>query len=103
MNMRTIIVAACVGISAPSFASAQTQPGAAPLSLSAIEQRLNADGFRVLEIERYSTSVEVKGYDRAGICTEMHLDPRTGEVLRRERDDDCGRDDDDRGQRGRRS
>lgn len=103
MSIRNIIIAACIGISAPSFASAQTQPAAAPLSLSAIEQRLAADGFRVVEIERYPNSVEVKGYDRAGLCVEMHLDPRTGHVLRRERDDDCGRGDDDRGRRGRRS
>ncbi|OQW60462.1 MAG: hypothetical protein A4S17_00800 [Proteobacteria bacterium HN_bin10] len=104
MNIRAIIIAASIGLSAPSLASAQTQPAGAPLSFSVIEQRLAADGFRVVEIERYPNSVEVKGYDRAGLCMEMHLDPRTGNVLRRERDDDCSRGgDDDRGRRGRRS
>lgn len=102
MKFRTTVAAACVALFTPSFALAQTRP-TAPLSLSVIEQRLAADGFRVLEIERYPTSIEVKGYDRAGHCVEMHLDPRTGDVLRRERDDDCGRGDDDRGRRGRRS
>lgn len=101
MKFRTIVAAACVALFTPSFALAQSQPSA-PLSLSVIEQRLAADGFRVVEIERYLNSVEVKGYDRAGVCMEMHLEPRTGEVLRRERDDDCGRGDDDRGRRGRR-
>ena len=103
MNIRTVIVAACVALSAPNLASAQTQQTEAPLSLSAIEQRLAAEGFRVVEIERYATSFEVKGYDRAGVCMEMHLDLRTGDVLRREREDDCGRRDDDRGRRGRRN
>jgi hypothetical protein len=103
MRIRHIIAAASIGLFAPAVASAQAQQAAAPLSLSAIEQRLAAEGFRVLEIERYSHSVEVKGYDAAGLCIEMHLDPQTGAVLRRERDDDCARGDDDRGRRGRRS
>lgn len=52
MTFRHIIAAAC--LAAPSIAFAQTQPAAAPsLSLATIEQRLAADGFRVVEIERY--------------------------------------------------
>ncbi len=94
MNVRHIIAAACLSLATPSIATAQTQQAAAPLSLGALEQRLAADGFRIVEIERYANSVEVKGYDRTGQCVEMYLDPRTGEVLRRERDDDCDRDDD---------
>ncbi len=103
MTVRHIIAAACVLLAAPAAAVAQTP--SEPLSLSALEQRLNADGFRVVEIERYSNSVEVKGYDRAGQCVELYLDPRTGEVLRRESDDDCDRsdrsDDSRRGRGGR--
>lgn len=84
------IALACVFLAAPSLAHGQSQTTAGqPLSLSAIEERLSADGFRVIEIERYPNSVEVKGYERAGQCVEVHLDPRTGAVLRRERDDDC--------------
>jgi len=75
---------------------AQTQQ----LSLGEIERRLSADGFRVLEVERYPRSVEVKGFDRDGRCVELHLDRRTGDVLRREQDDDCYDDDHGRG-RGR--
>ena len=44
-----------------------------------------------MEVERYANSIEVKGYDRTGQCVEMYLDPRTGDLLRRERDDSCGR------------
>lgn len=97
------IAAACLFLATPSLAFAQTQPASQTLSLSAIEQRLAADGFRVMEIERYPNSVEVKGYERGGQCIEMHLDPRSGDVLRRERDDDCSRDrdDDDGHRRGR--
>ncbi len=88
MTIRTAIFAALC-LAAPPIASAQT-PAPEQFSSSAIEQRLAADGFRVLEVERYANTIEVKGFDRAGVCTELHLDPRTGEVLRRERDDDCG-------------
>ncbi len=98
------LAAACLFFATPSLANAQTQPASQPLSLSTIEQRLSADGFRVMEIERYPNSVEVKGYERGGQCVEMHLDPRSGAVLRRERDDDCSRDrsdDDDGHRRGR--
>lgn len=94
MIVRHIIAAACLSLAIPSIATAQTRQAAAPLSLGVLEQRLAADGFRIVEIERYANSVEVKGYDRTGQCVEMYLDPRTGEVLRRERDDDCGRGDD---------
>jgi len=92
MTIRRIAIA-CLFLAAPSLASAQTRAVARhSLSLSTIEQRITAaDGFRVIEIERYPNSVEVKGYERAGQCVEMHLHPRTGAVLRRERDDDCGR------------
>lgn len=103
MRIRYIFAAASISLLAPAAATAQTQQTSAPLSLSVIEQRLAADGFRVLEIERYPNSVEVKGYDRSGLCVEMHLDPRTGAALRRERDDDCARGDDHRGRHGRRS
>lgn len=107
MISRNVIAAACLILFTPSLALAQTPATAQPMSLSAIEQRLASDGFRVIEIERYPNSVEVKGYDRTGQCTEMHLDRFTGGVLRRERDDDCGRsdrsdDDDHRGRRGHR-
>lgn len=87
MFIRTLLAAASIA-AVPGLALAQAAPSA-PLSLGVIEQRLADDGFRVVEIERYPNSVEVKGYDRNGVCVEMHLDPRTGEVLRSERDDDC--------------
>lgn len=105
MKFRPAIIAAPVlglvlCLAEPSVAAAQTQ--APPtLSVSTIEQRLNAEGFRIVEIERYSRSIEVKGYDRNGVCMELYLDPRTGEVLRRERDDGCGTRRDDHGRRGR--
>lgn len=88
----------------PAFAQTSPAPGArqSELSLSQIEERLNADGFRVFEIERYARSVEVKGLDRNGRCREMHLDPVTGAVLHEESDDDCYDDDRDRGRRGER-
>lgn len=110
MSVRRLVIAiAAASLLAAPIAAAQPQPAPAPapaasqtLTFSQIESRLAADGFRIVEIERYANSIEVKGYERGGACVEMHLDKRTGDVLRREYDDDCDRrDDDGRGRRGR--
>ncbi len=92
-----IALAACLSLAAaPNIAAAQSQSSApaaasASASLGDIEARLGADGFRIVEIERYSNVIEVKGFDRNGLCVELYLDRRSGETLRRERDDSCGR------------
>jgi Peptidase propeptide and YPEB domain len=100
MMLKPIIASLSVlALVAGTPAIAQTSPAPSAsrseLSLSQIEQRLTADGFRVFEIERYARSVEVKGLDRNGRCREMHLDPVTGAVLHEESDDDCYDDDRD--------
>ena len=89
---KPILAALAASLALAASSAALAQSSATPSqSFAEIEQRLEADGFRVSEIERYRNSIEVKGWDRDGRCTEMHLDPRSGEVLRRERDDSCGR------------
>ena len=65
-----------------------------------IRASLNEQGFDVREYEHYARKIEVKGIDASGQCVEVYFHPTSGEELRRERDDDCGRgrddDDDDR-------
>jgi Peptidase propeptide and YPEB domain len=74
-----------------SAAAHQAPAAARSVSLADIEDRFSADGFRIVEIERYADVIEVKGYDRSGLCVEIYLDRHSGETLRRERDDSCGR------------
>lgn len=96
-----ILIALATASSAHAQTQAQTPPTAsAPISLAAVEAKLAADGFQIIEIERYATTFEVKGRDKAGACVELNLDARTGAVVRRERDDSCDRRGrDDRGRR----
>ena len=64
-----------------------------------IRASLNDQGFDVREYEQYARKIEVKGIDASGQCVEIYFHPTSGEELRRERADDCGRgrdDDDDR-------
>jgi hypothetical protein len=96
MLKRTIAAISVLAIAAATPVLAQTAApsNAAPeLSLAQIEQRLSADGFRILESEREARSVEIKGFDRQGRCRELHVDARTGDILRQESDDDCYDDD----------
>jgi Peptidase propeptide and YPEB domain len=89
---KTILAALAASLALAASSTALAQSTTTPSqSFAEIERRLEGDGFRVTEIERYRNSIEVKGWDREGHCTEMHLDPRSGEVLHRERDDSCGR------------
>lgn len=74
-------------IAAPAYAqSSNTQP---ELSPSQIESRLSDQGYRVTEVERDDGWYEVKAFKDQNRCVEMHLDRRTGEIVRTESDDDC--------------
>lgn len=105
MTLRSALLAAALcGLSASAFAQTPTATAtpAPSLSLDAVTAKLQADGFKVSEIERYADAIEVKGRDKAGVCVELRLDPRSGAVLRRERDDDCDHSSDDRRSQDRR-
>lgn len=86
--IRTIAAVAALGIAVPAFAQTTPSNGAV-LSLSQVEQRLTAQGYRVLEIERDDGEFEVKALNAQGQCRELHLNLRTGEIRREEADDDC--------------
>ncbi len=83
----------------PAYAQSSTpQP---ELTLSQIESRLSGQGFRVVEIERDDGLYEVKAFNDQNRCVELHLDRRSGEIVRTESDDDCHGDDHRRGGRNR--
>ncbi len=87
----SLLFAAALPAAAQSRSPAPSAASAPSMSLGDIEDRFTADGFRIVEIERYANVIEVKGYDRQGECVEIYLDRRSGDVLRRERDDSCSR------------
>lgn len=85
-------------LAVPAYAqSSNTQP---ELTLSQIESRLSGQGYRVTEIERDDGWYEVKAFNDQNRCVELHLDRRSGEIVRTESDDDCHGDDHSR-RRGR--
>ena len=74
----------------------QTQPtrfeiGSDP-SFGEVRLRMADQGFDVREVEYDDGEIEVKGLDASGRCMEIYFSPRSGEEVKRERDDDCGRD-----------
>jgi len=97
MLIRTIVAVAALAIAAPAFAQTTT-PSGNVLSLSQVETRLSGQGYRVIEIERDDGDFEVKAFDNQNRCRELHVNLRSGEILREETDDDCY--DDGRSRRG---
>ncbi len=102
MTLRSPVLAIAVLAALPGAAIAQSPAPQPTPSLSSLSAKLEKDGFTIHEIERYAHSIEVKGRDKSGVCVELHLDPKTGDVLSRERDDDCENRSDDRGRHERR-
>lgn len=80
---------AVAAVAALAFAAPAVAQSNGDLSLSQIETRLSAQGFRVLEIERDDGYYEVKAVNSAGACVELDVNRRTGEIVRTESDDDC--------------
>lgn len=75
--------------------SSQAQParfeiGSDP-SFGEVRSRMADQGFDVREAEYDDGKIEVKGLDASGRCMEIYFSPRSGEEMKRERDDDCGR------------
>lgn len=99
MMIKTLALTGLLGL-APFVALAGDDSRAAPQStgfksISEIEQQLKAEGFRISDIERDRRTFEVTGLEKSGRCVELRMDAKSGKVLHRERDDDCGYDDDD--------
>jgi len=92
MTSKFIAACAACAIAAGAFAApaafAQAQTGER-LSISQIDQRLSAQGFRVFEIEWDDGKYEVTALNAQNQCRELDVNPRTGEVTRDRADDDC--------------
>lgn len=81
---------------AGGVASAQTAgtgdprnaPRAGWMSMSEIAAKVEAQGYRVLEIEIDDGAYEIKAVDARGSRAEADLDPSTGEPIRGWRQDD---------------
>ena len=93
-----VLVLAPVSVSAQSpRVSGEGMPEGRSISgssegvLDSFEERLQAEGFRLVELEYYASKIEVKGYDSRGYCMEIYFDRTTGRELRREHDDSCNR------------
>lgn len=74
----------------------------AQISSSEIERHLTADGYRVMQIERYDRTFEVRAFDKGGACMELHIDSSSGQIVHRESDNRCaaGRVEDHGGRHG---
>lgn len=66
--------------------NAKVEVPAGALSVSDIESRLSAQGFKVKEIEIRDLIAEVEGYDPQGREVELVVDRRSGETLARKYD-----------------
>ena len=66
----------------------QSEVSGSALSMEEILARLKAQGYgEVYEIERERGLYEVKARGQDGLRVEIYVDPRTGDILRREHDD----------------
>ncbi|HRP10369.1 MAG TPA: PepSY domain-containing protein [Terricaulis sp.] len=96
MLKQTAFAAAIVAVAAlamPAFAQSQSQAGGDRLSIAQIDQRLSAQGYRVLEIEWDDGEYEVQAFNAQNQCRELDVNARTGQVRRDRADDDCWDDD----------
>jgi hypothetical protein len=103
--MRTLLIAGGVGLMAlagvsawPVLASddarttgdeavaARGVPAEDWMPASAVARKLEGQGYTVREIEREDGAYEVEVTDADGVRMEVSLDPRTGDVLRRDDD-----------------
>jgi hypothetical protein len=90
--MKTFLITVAVltvGAMAAPFAVAQTAQTGQRLSQDEIENRLSAQGYRVVEFEHDDGLYEVKAFTRDDQCVELDVHPRTAEIIHSERDDDC--------------
>ena len=93
MRFRSALILAALCVAAPAAIAQVTN--------SDIEKRLTADGYKIVEIERYTSKIEVKAWNKAGACVELYLDPTSGNITKTESDDRCnGRSSGRRGGRG---
>jgi len=71
---------------APIRAAARNVPAEEWMPVTAVAQKLEGQGYTVREIEREDGVYEVEVTDANGMRLEAYVDPRTGDILRRDDD-----------------
>jgi hypothetical protein len=66
--------------------AARAVPADEWMSVSAVARKLEGQGYTVREIEREDGAYEVEMTDANGLRLEAHVDPRTGDILRKDDD-----------------
>ena len=86
MLKRTIVAALAAALASPALASERCteQPKSQWLSQDQIAERLKAQGIEVTRTETKRSCYEVKGKDREGRRVELHVDPATARIVKRE-------------------
>jgi len=88
--MKTLLLAisvSLIGVSA-SAAQSHSKNGEGWMGIGALTAALEAEGYKVLEVERDDGRYEVELTDGRGIRYEAKVDRTTGKIIERERDDD---------------
>jgi len=67
-------------------AAARNVPAEEWMPVIAVAQKLEGQGYTVREIEREDGVYEVEVTDANGMRLEAYVDPRTGDILRRDDD-----------------
>lgn len=88
-----VALLAAAFVAAPIAAAQQQAQNAQRLSVSQIDQRLAAQGFRVIEIEWDDGKYEVTAFNAQNQCRELDVNPANAEIQRNRADDDCHDDD----------
>lgn len=86
-----LLALAAIVVAAPALADDSPYCGAAPksewMSAAAIAARLEADGYKVREIEVEDSCYEVHAIDKAGMRVETYVNPVTAAIVRTKTDD----------------
>jgi hypothetical protein len=90
--MKTVLTAVSAALLCTSVAVAQAPVAAAAasdwMSVGSLANKLEAQGYTVLEVERDDGRYEVEMRDANGVKYEAKIDRSTGEIIKREREDD---------------
>lgn len=88
--MQRIVIAAAVGIIALGATGAQakslgrpctTAPESQYLSVAELQARIEAQGYKVKEVEIEKACAEVYAIDKTGARVELFLDPTNGSIV----------------------
>ncbi|WP_138467286.1 PepSY domain-containing protein [Poseidonocella sp. HB161398] len=88
LRMITLIAALALAAGLNAARAQQAAPADRWMEIGALAEKLQAEGYRLIEVERDDGVYEVVMADSQGYRIEAHLDPVTGERLAQRRFDD---------------